>query len=70
MVGSPQEIIDKILTHREVLGIERYIGQIDVGSLPFAMSAQSLELYATEVAPVVRRETAPAAEPAGPGAAA
>jgi len=60
MVGSPQEIIDKILAHREVLGIERYIGQIDVGALPFAMSAESLELYATEVAPVVRRETASA----------
>lgn len=65
MVGSPQEIIDKILTHREVLDVERYIGQIDVGSLPFAMSAQSLELYATEVAPVVRKETG-----SGPGAAA
>jgi alkanesulfonate monooxygenase SsuD/methylene tetrahydromethanopterin reductase-like flavin-dependent oxidoreductase (luciferase family) len=65
MVGSPQEVIDKILTHREVLGVERYIGQIDVGSLPFTMSAESLELYATEVAPVVRRETAPAPEQAG-----
>jgi hypothetical protein len=34
------------------------MGQIDVGNLPWAMTRESLELYMTEVAPVVRRETA------------
>jgi len=65
MVGSPQEVIDKIMLHHEVLGSDRYIGQYDVGNLPAAMSTETIELLATEVAPVIRRETAaePAPEP-------
>jgi hypothetical protein len=34
MTGSPQEIIDKILAEREILGIDRFIGQVDLGGLP------------------------------------
>jgi probable LLM family oxidoreductase len=58
IVGSPQEVVDKIMRHRELLDIDRFIGQIDVGNLPFRMAADSLELFATEVAPVLRAETA------------
>ena len=57
LVGSPQEVMDKIMNHRELLGIDRYVGQFDVGGMPFAMANESLELFATEVAPVVRQET-------------
>jgi hypothetical protein len=39
-------------------GIDRLLGQIDVGNLPPAMINESMELFMTEVAPVVRRETA------------
>lgn len=56
-VGSPQEVIDRILTQRELLGIDRYIGQIDAGGLPLALAQESLELFITDVAPVIRRET-------------
>ncbi len=58
IVGSPQEVIDKILRHREILGVDRYVGQIEVGSLPGELVNASLELFAEEVAPVLRRETA------------
>jgi alkanesulfonate monooxygenase SsuD/methylene tetrahydromethanopterin reductase-like flavin-dependent oxidoreductase (luciferase family) len=58
MVGSPQEIIDRILDHHQLLGIDRFLAQIEVGGMPESMVNESLELYATEVAPVVRRETA------------
>ena len=45
--------------HRvELLGIDRFMAQVDVGNLPWAMTRDSLELYMTEVAPVVRQETA------------
>ena len=45
--------------HRvELLGIDRFIAQIDVGNLPWRMTRESLELYMTEVAPVLKRETA------------
>jgi alkanesulfonate monooxygenase SsuD/methylene tetrahydromethanopterin reductase-like flavin-dependent oxidoreductase (luciferase family) len=57
-VGSPQQVVDAIMRRVELLGIDRFLGQIDVGNLPWAMTRQSLELYMTEVAPVLRRETA------------
>lgn len=57
-VGSPQQVIDAIMRRVEVLGIDRFMGQIDVGNLPWEMTLGSLELYMTEVAPVVKRETA------------
>jgi probable LLM family oxidoreductase len=57
-VGSPQQVIDAIMLRVQLLGIDRFLGQIDVGNLPWAMTQRSLELYMTEVAPVIRRETA------------
>ena len=57
--GSPQEVIDKILWEHEILGHDRFLAQIGLGGLPFADTARSIELLATEILPVVRRETAP-----------
>ena len=54
--GSPQEIIDKILWEHEILGHDRFLAQIGLGGLPFADTARSIELLATEVLPTVRRE--------------
>jgi probable LLM family oxidoreductase len=56
-VGSPQQVIDAIMRRVELLGIDRFMGQIDVGNLPWSMTLESLELYMTEVVPVVKRET-------------
>ncbi|WP_328875396.1 LLM class flavin-dependent oxidoreductase [Streptomyces sp. NBC_00287] len=58
MTGSPQEVIDKVLTERELLGIDRFMGQIDFGGMPPGMVHDSIELLATEVAPAIRKETA------------
>ena len=62
--GSPQEVIDKILWEHELLGHDRFLAQIGLGGLPFADTARSIELLATEVLPVVRRETVGAAKDA------
>jgi probable LLM family oxidoreductase len=56
-VGSPQEVIDKILYQRELFGHQRCIVQLDIGGLPYAKVAEAIELLGSEVAPVVRRET-------------
>ena len=40
-----------------MLGHDRFLAQVDLGGLPFADTARSIELLATEVLPVVRRET-------------
>jgi alkanesulfonate monooxygenase SsuD/methylene tetrahydromethanopterin reductase-like flavin-dependent oxidoreductase (luciferase family) len=57
MIGSPQEVAEKIMAERDVLGVRRFIGQIDLGGLPPQLVNQSIELFAGEVAPVIRRET-------------
>jgi alkanesulfonate monooxygenase SsuD/methylene tetrahydromethanopterin reductase-like flavin-dependent oxidoreductase (luciferase family) len=55
LVGSPQQVIDGIMTHRELLGTSRYVGQFDVG-MPEAIADESLELFLAEVLPVVHAE--------------
>jgi alkanesulfonate monooxygenase SsuD/methylene tetrahydromethanopterin reductase-like flavin-dependent oxidoreductase (luciferase family) len=57
-VGSPQQIVDKILYEQALFSHQRFMAQIDIGGLPYAEVAEVIELLATEVAPVVRRETA------------
>jgi len=56
LVGSPQEVIEKILFQHEIFGHDRFLMQMSVGTLPHASIMRSIELLATEVAPVVRRE--------------
>ena len=58
LVGSPQEVIEKILFQHEIFGHDRFLMQMSVGTLPHASIMRSIELLATEVAPVVRRELA------------
>jgi len=53
-VGSPQQIIDKILYERELFGHQRFLAQIDIGGLPFADVARVIGLFATKVAPAIR----------------
>ena len=57
-VGSPQQIVDKILYEHELFGHQRFLAQVDIGGQPFAQVAQSIELLATEVLPAVRRALA------------
>ena len=68
LIGSPQEVIDKILYEHELFGNTRYLVQFSVGSMPHAKLLRSIELFGTVVAPVVRREVA--ARSAVPAAAA
>ncbi|HCI70782.1 MAG TPA: LLM class flavin-dependent oxidoreductase [Balneola sp.] len=55
-IGSPQEVIDKILYQHEVFGHDRFLMQMSVGSVPHKKMMKSIELFATKVAPVVRKE--------------
>lgn len=56
-VGSPQQIVEKILRQHEAFGHQRFIAQMDIGGQSFSEIAKGIELLATEVAPIVRRET-------------
>jgi alkanesulfonate monooxygenase SsuD/methylene tetrahydromethanopterin reductase-like flavin-dependent oxidoreductase (luciferase family) len=57
-VGSPQEVIDKILFQHEIFDHDRFLVQFSVGTLPHDKVMRSIELFGTEVAPVVRKELA------------
>jgi alkanesulfonate monooxygenase SsuD/methylene tetrahydromethanopterin reductase-like flavin-dependent oxidoreductase (luciferase family) len=67
-VGSPQEVAEKILFEHELFGHQRYLGQMSVGAVAHRDVLRSIELFGSEVAPVVRKEVArrrASAAPAG-----
>jgi alkanesulfonate monooxygenase SsuD/methylene tetrahydromethanopterin reductase-like flavin-dependent oxidoreductase (luciferase family) len=55
-VGTPQEVAEKILYEHELFGHERYLAQMSVGAVAHADVMRSIELFGTEVAPLVRAE--------------
>lgn len=58
VVGSPDEVAEKILWQHEIFGHDRTLLQFSVGPLPHADVMHSIELFGTRVAPVVREEVA------------
>ncbi|WP_420155570.1 Atu2307/SP_0267 family LLM class monooxygenase [Siphonobacter sp.] len=59
MVGSPQQIIDKIMYFYELFQQTRYLAQLIGGHLvPHKKILRAIELFGTEVAPVIRKEMA------------
>ncbi|WEG15066.1 LLM class flavin-dependent oxidoreductase [Pullulanibacillus sp. KACC 23026] len=57
-IGSPQEIIEKILYQHEMYGHQRYAAQIDFGGVPFDRLRKNIELIATEILPAIKKYTA------------
>jgi peptide/nickel transport system ATP-binding protein len=60
VVGSPEEVIEKILLQYEIFGHQRFLMQSSIGAMPHRQILHAIELFGTRVAPIVRRETAPA----------
>jgi len=58
VVGTPEEVVEKILFQHELFGHQRFLAQISVGTLPHAQVMRAIELLGTEVAPKVRTEVA------------
>jgi alkanesulfonate monooxygenase SsuD/methylene tetrahydromethanopterin reductase-like flavin-dependent oxidoreductase (luciferase family) len=57
VVGSPEQVVEKILYQHELFGHDRFMAQISVGDLPHAQVLRAIELLGTEVAPAVRAAT-------------
>jgi probable LLM family oxidoreductase len=68
VVGDPQQVAEKILWQHEIFGHDRTLLQFSVGPLPHADVMRSIELFGTEVAPIVRDEVARRAAAAQVGA--
>ncbi|MGK5110565.1 MULTISPECIES: LLM class flavin-dependent oxidoreductase [unclassified Geodermatophilus] len=58
VVGSPQQVAEKILFQHEVFGHDRFLVQSSLGAAPHREVLRSIELLGTEVAPIVRAELA------------
>jgi probable LLM family oxidoreductase len=56
--GSPEQVAEKILFEHELFGHQRYVGQMSVGAVDHQAVLRSMELFGTEVAPLVRDEVA------------
>jgi probable LLM family oxidoreductase len=55
-VGSPDEVVEKILYQHGIFGHQRFLLQLTVGTIPHDRVLAAIELLGTRVAPIVRRE--------------
>jgi probable LLM family oxidoreductase len=56
LVGTPEEVAAKIVYEHELFGLDRFLIQLSVGTLPHEKVLHAIELFGTKVAPIVRRE--------------
>ncbi len=57
VLGDPETVATKILAWREILGIERFMLHMSVGTLPHEQVLRTIELLGTEVAPIVKERS-------------
>lgn len=57
LVGSPQQVIDKILYEHNIFGHTRFLAQMSIGAMPHEQVMKSIELLGAVVAPAVRKHT-------------
>jgi len=55
-IGSPDEVAAKIVSFREMFRPERYLAHISIGAVSHRDVMRAIELFGTEVAPLVERE--------------
>lgn len=58
IVGSAQQAIDKIMAQYHIFHNTRFLAQLVTGFTPHKQILKAIEIYGTQVAPVVRKETA------------
>jgi probable LLM family oxidoreductase len=54
-VGSPDDVVEKMLFQYDLFHHDRFLVQFTVGSMPHAKIMRSIELLGTEVAPAVHK---------------
>ncbi|MDT0609018.1 hypothetical protein [Streptomyces lancefieldiae] len=55
-MGSPQEVVDKLMAYHELYGATRAVFHLGYGHMPQRDVLAAVERLGTEVAPVMRRE--------------
>jgi probable LLM family oxidoreductase len=54
VIGSPEQVIEKIVYQHRIFGHDRFLLQMSVGTVPHDALMHAIELYGTVVAPAVR----------------
>ncbi len=57
-VGTPDEIVEKILFQHEIFGHQRLLLQLGLGTIEHSKMMHAIELLGTQIAPTVREEIA------------
>jgi len=57
MVGSTDEIIEKILYQYELFDMQRFLAQIDFGGVPFDKVMKNIELIGEKIIPAIKKHT-------------
>lgn len=58
MVGSTQQIIEKILYQNELYDMQRFMAQIDFGGVPFEKIMKNIEIIGNDIIPAIKKYTA------------
>lgn len=57
MVGSTEDIIEKLLYQYELFGMQRFLAQIDFGGVPFVQLMKNIEIIGNDIIPVIKKHT-------------
>ncbi|MEK5232345.1 LLM class flavin-dependent oxidoreductase [Lysinibacillus sp. FSL K6-0232] len=58
MVGSKEQIIEKLLYQYELFGMQRFMAQIDFGGVPFDKMMKNIEIIGNDIIPAIKKYTA------------
>lgn len=58
MVGSKEQIIEKLLYQYELYGMQRFMAQIDFGGVPFEKIMKNIEIIGNDIIPAIKKYTA------------
>ena len=57
MVGSTEQIIEKLLYQHELFGMQRFLAQIDFGGVPFDKLMKNIEIIGNDIIPAIKKHT-------------
>src|SRR5690625_2123838 len=57
MVGSTEQIIEKLLYQHELVGMQRFLAQIDFGCVPFDQLMKNIEIIGNDIIPAIKKHT-------------
>jgi probable LLM family oxidoreductase len=63
-IGSPEQVAEKLIAEHKLFGHQRYVAQMSVGAVAHGDVLRSMELFATQVVPIVRAELVTGSTPA------